>query len=118
MTDDTTDAKPGWHYTSAARESAPYSLPNIEVFWADAGEWWYDQNGERVDEPVCEACDVSEDAAEGHCEEHFHWGGCDSGWYYWFCLPGCLPDSEPTGPFASVADALENAREMSGEDDE
>jgi hypothetical protein len=84
MTDDTTDAKPGWHYTDAARESAPYSLPNIEVFWADDFE-------------------LSETN--------------ESGWYYWFCLPGCMPDSEATGPFATVADALENAREMNGDDE-
>ena len=23
------------------------------------------------------------------------------GWYYWYCLPGCLPDSEPYGPYLS-----------------
>lgn len=23
----------------------------------------------------------------------------EPGWYYWFCMPGCLPDSEPIGPF-------------------
>lgn len=22
-----------------------------------------------------------------------------AGWYYWTCLPGCLPDSEPFGPY-------------------
>lgn len=27
------------------------------------------------------------------------------GWYYWWCLPGCLPDSEPFGPFDSYDDA-------------
>ena len=23
------------------------------------------------------------------------------GWYYWYCLPGCLPDIEPIGPYLS-----------------
>jgi hypothetical protein len=33
------------------------------------------------------------------------------GWYWWACLPGCMPDGEPSGPFASSmlakSDALE-----------
>lgn len=32
------------------------------------------------------------------------------GWYYRSCFPGCLPDSEPIGPFASEEEALEDAR--------
>ena len=32
----------------------------------------------------------------------------DPGWYYWYCQPGCLPDSEPIGPFDSEALALED----------
>jgi hypothetical protein len=27
------------------------------------------------------------------------------GWYYWYCTPGCLPDSEPVGPFTSSVEA-------------
>lgn len=33
------------------------------------------------------------------------------GWYYWFCFPGCLPDSEAIGPFDTYGDALEDAQE-------
>jgi len=32
------------------------------------------------------------------------------GWYYWFCFPGCLPDGDPIGPFATQAAALADAR--------
>jgi hypothetical protein len=38
---------------------------------------------------------------------------CDAmapGWYWWSCFPGCMPDSEPCGPFATEAAALEDAR--------
>lgn len=32
------------------------------------------------------------------------------GWYWWSCYPGCLPDSNPFGPFptseAAYADAV------------
>ncbi len=34
---------------------------------------------------------------------------CESGWYYWYCQPGCLPDSEPIGPFPTKDEALSDA---------
>lgn len=35
--------------------------------------------------------------------------------YYWrVCLPGCLPESDPFGPFLSATDALADARENTG----
>ena len=35
------------------------------------------------------------------------------GWYYWFCVPGCLPDSSPQGPFTTEAEALADAQSES-----
>jgi len=34
-----------------------------------------------------------------------------SGWYWWPCFPGCLPDTtdDPHGPFASKEDAIDDA---------
>lgn len=34
---------------------------------------------------------------------------CGPGWYWWLCQPGCLPDSEPIGPFGSSTAAYEDA---------
>jgi hypothetical protein len=34
----------------------------------------------------------------------------EQGWYYWYCFPGCLPDSDPVGPFATEAEALADAQ--------
>ena len=34
------------------------------------------------------------------------------GWYWWSCFEGCLPDSEPYGPFASSLDAMCDADEF------
>ena len=36
----------------------------------------------------------------------------ESGWYWWSCSPGCLPDSEPVGPFDSESEALRDAVEV------
>jgi ferredoxin len=36
-------------------------------------------------------------------------GTTRTGWYYWTCSPGCLPDSDPFGPFGSPLAALRDA---------
>ena len=46
---------------------------------------------------------------------HSSWSRTDSeslepGWYWWACFPGCLPDSDPVGPFDTEAEAIEDAR--------
>jgi len=35
----------------------------------------------------------------------------EPGWYFWFCFPGCMPDSDPEGPFVSSEEALKAARD-------
>ena len=74
-------------YSDPSRENEPHALPDVEVFYADRGDWWTDDNGERVDAQPCGA-----------------------GWYWWSCFPGCMPDSDPSGPFATEAEALAEAQ--------
>ena len=38
-------------------------------------------------------------------------GENEAGWYYWFCLPGCMPDSDPYGPFDTEEDAVASAQD-------
>lgn len=79
-------------YSDPKREDDPHALPDVEVFYIDAKE----------------AAQISKDS-----------NGDDSpepGWYWWTCLPGCLPDSEPFGPFATEAEALADAQEGSEEE--
>ena len=70
-------------YSDPNRETDPHALPNIEIF------------------------ELAENELENEEGEFL-----DPGTYYWFCFPGCLPDSLPFGPFASTKDALERAREL------
>jgi len=35
------------------------------------------------------------------------------GFYWWACFPGCLPDGDPSGPFASEEEAINDANEES-----
>jgi len=33
-----------------------------------------------------------------------------SGFYWWACFPGCLPDGDPCGPFFTEAEAIADAQ--------
>jgi hypothetical protein len=39
-------------------------------------------------------------------------GEHNTGWYFWACQPGCLPDSDPVGEFETYALALEALVDM------
>ena len=74
-------------YSNSDRENDDHALPNIEVFFL-----------KKATILVCDMRDEDGDfLGEG---------------YYWRAgFPGCLPDGEPNGPFATQADALADARE-------
>ena len=75
-------------YSDATRISASHTLPDVEVFQVSQMEAHY--NRENLD----------------HANEFTI---TEEGWYFWFCLPGCLPDSVPHGPFESEEEALQSA---------
>jgi len=79
------------YYSDESRENSPYALPDVEVFYATEGEL--------------------SDFANTDDDEVF-----PAGWYWWTCFPGCLPDSDPIGPFESEEEALADARDGMGED--
>ena len=74
------------HYSDPAREEETYALPGIETLYRtvaeNAADGWLDDDGDPLPE----------------------------GWYWWSCFPGCLPDSDPIGPFDSETAALDDAR--------
>lgn len=84
------------HYSDPARSDDAYSLPNVEVFYMDASDF------ETADDDTWQA-----DRAQGDAPTNLQ------GWYYWYCLPGCLPDSEPNGPYTTEQDAIDAAMEDS-----
>lgn len=79
------------HYSDPSRESDPHALPDIEV-------WHYDYDPEAPAE-----CPLGYDDLD-HAPAH---GPECGGWYWQTCLPGCLPDSDPQGPYASEAEAAQ-----------
>lgn len=83
-------------YSDPKRASLPHALPNVEVFYLHAGPRKAYDRAYAMD----------------FCEEHVD--PCDclaKGWYWWGCLPGCLPDGGLNGPFDSAAAATADAQE-------
>ena len=78
-------------YSDPTRESDPYALPDVEVFYVSQLE--VNDNLENLD----------------HADENII---TEAGWYWWSCFPGCMPDSDPFGAFATEAEALEDAQEV------
>lgn len=72
-------------YSDPSRESDPHALPDVEVFYFD-GVY-----------PMIMLDDIDDVGIAGY--------------YYQFCFPGCLPDSDPVGPFATAAEATAAAQE-------
>jgi hypothetical protein len=110
-------------YSDPRREKEKYALPNCEAFEVTAGEWWWDANGERVDAPLhdgvnCADLSDNDRQADEDCPEHRDWSPCEAGWYYWYCLPGCMPDSDPLGPYETAEEAIKACQDEAGNWDE
>ena len=72
-------------YTQSEREGSVGALPDGEVFYMSA-------------EDIAEVDPLMEVFSK-------------PGWYWWACFPGCLPDSDPVGPFESRHEAVDDARD-------
>ena len=75
-------------YSDPTRESDPYALPDVEIFYISA-----------LDSQELHANPITREDS----------GPIPSGHYYWFCFPGCLPDSDRFGPFDSTKEAENDA---------
>ena len=79
-------------YSEQTRENEDHALPDVEVFWADN-----------------ELLSTFKDKSEWSDDERDNPDG-EPGWYWWSCFPGCMPDSDPIGPFATEEEAINDAR--------
>lgn len=73
-------------YSDENREAETYALPDVEVFYWDMG-------------------DAEIETGDGIVP-------CQAGYYFWFCFPGCMPESDPYGPYESEEDAIEAMKDM------
>lgn len=86
-------------YFDRTRRNDPHALPNGEVF--------------RDTFTYCERCGECVGGPATHPDRCYcGYTGFETrtGYYYWTCFPGCLPESEPIGPFPNVFRAVRDAR--------
>jgi len=87
-------------YSDTTREAEPFALPDVEVFYVSDTE-------AKTNRSVM----VNECVRAFFDEEHTG-NLTEAGWYWWSCFPGCLPDSDPFGPFDTEAEALADAQDI------
>jgi hypothetical protein len=106
-------------YSDPKRADDPHALPDVEV-WEDAvfivtcehcGEFEVAESIATADSDTwCPSCE-----REALCRLPKH--PAKTAWWYWSCFPGCLPDSNAHGPFATEQEALEDAQQYAEDDD-
>lgn len=96
----------------------PRALPNIETFQLTAEEvaemFCQEEIQEKLGLMTYRLANINSKAREALLEAIIKENNVEGGWFYWFCLPGCMPDSDAFGPFATHADALTDARRYIG----
>lgn len=100
-------------YSDASRASDPYALPDVEVFQLTAEEVAVLDEETVYDymkRPEFKLASMSSRVRARMIDTMIDELGITGGWFYWFCFPGCLPDSEPIGPFPTKQDALNDAQ--------
>jgi hypothetical protein len=95
-------------YSNPKRADDPHALPDVEVFYAPHAEMCDVCGTTALDGFGDQACDcptVYANTMDESQREHV------PGWYWCPCFPGCLPDGDPNGPFATEAEALADAQD-------
>ena len=85
------------HYSDPSRSDEKFALPDVEVFYITASDFINADESSWMYERMTDDRDVDADSL--------------AGWYWWSCFPGCLPDSDPFGPFETEEDAIAAAQE-------
>lgn len=76
-------------HTEVLEEETPEEYGSFEVFYVSPMVAMYNrQNADHGDENTI----------------------YESGWYWWACFPGCLPDGDWSGPFNTEQAAINDAR--------
>lgn len=103
------------HYSDPERENDTYALPDVEVFYVSAEDFLSAEDGtwmfeEMSNNGAASAEDTDYPATIG--PELRRIAGMLAGWYHWTCFPGCLPDSEPAGPYDTEQAAIDASQDF------
>ena len=103
------------HYSDPTRENDKWALPDVETFELTAREC-----AERDEDMVREymkdhrfrLASMNSRVREAMFDEMIEDNSITGGWFFWFCFPGCMPDSDAMGPYATQAEAIKAAQEF------
>ena len=102
------------HYSNPDREDDDYALPDLEVFELTArevAEQDEDMIHEYMQRHEFRLAAMNGKTREAMFDAMVAEEGITGGWFYWYCFPDCLPDSEAVGPFKTRDEALTAARD-------
>lgn len=101
------------HYSNPDREQEPTALPDIEVFQLTATEVAAmddDLIYEYLKKPEFRLATMNSKTREAMLDAIVADNDIQGGYFWHSCFPGCLPDSDPNGPFLTKALALADAQ--------
>jgi len=106
-------------YSNPKRKHDPHALPDLEIFHLTASEV-----AERDEDLIYEyikrheyrLAPMNSRVREQMFDAMIAENNITGGWFYWYCFPGCMPDSDAYGPFESAAAALQDARDNAADD--
>lgn len=85
-------------YSDPKRADDPNSLPDVEVWQEKRREFYCSHCGASFEMPVSFEYQTCFD-----CGHELKPGGIGKpAWWFWWCFPGCLPDSDIFGPYETL----------------
>jgi hypothetical protein len=105
-------------YSNPARETDPHAIPDLTIFELTAEEVVPMYEDEVSDYMACfefRMASMDSRVREKMYATMIEELGIKGGWFYQYCFPGCLPDSDPVGPFASPQLAEKAAQDEAAE---
>lgn len=105
-------------YSNPDRETDPHALPDIEAFQLTArevAEMDEDSIFEYMRRHEFRLAGMNGRVRDAMFDAMVEEEGIEGGWFYWYCFPGCTPDSTPIGPFESRKEAVKAAQDDAAE---
>jgi len=102
-----------YFYSDESKENEIYSLPDVwvtELTASEIAENYEDERYEFMKRPEFKLASMNNSVREKMIDAIIEENGITGGYCWCYCLPGCLPDSNWCGPFASVELAVADMR--------
>ena len=106
------------HYSDPSRADDKWALPDVETFQLTArevAEQDEDMIYEYMKRREFRLASMNSRDREKMFDAMIEEEGISGGWFFWFCFPGCMPESSPFGPYKTEREAAQAAEEMAGE---